>query len=251
MTSRLGCFWASNFYSAFTAQSTRISEQGREGDTRSCTKALVGLALAGRIGENEEAAREMWEAMMYRAQDLTQGNLRELYHTQLLAGVEGVQLDFTDEVQTNVDNFNLKNRDHAANHSTQFPPRSAAQQVLEGLARAMIDADCDLPINRHPLVDSGDGGVLTTFNLALPHADRPVGIDVPVEGSFLLDLEKGTRSLDGRCLAKARLAESKGWTLITPTFEEARVFMRRCRGEVSEEDEAKTQAFLERIRSIT
>ena len=68
--------------------------------------------------------------------------------------------------------------------------------------------------------------------------------------SFLLDLEKGTRSLDGRCLAKARLAESKGWTLITPTFEEARVFMRRCRGEVSEEDEAKTQAFLERIRSI-
>ena len=46
----------------------------------------------------------------------------------------------------------------------------------------MIDADCDLPINRHPLVDSGDGGVLTTFNLALPHVDRPVGIDVPVEG---------------------------------------------------------------------
>ena len=78
MTSRLGCFWASNFYSAFTAQSARISEHGREGDTRSCTKALVGLALAGRIGENEDAVRDMWEAMMFRVEDLTQGNLREV-----------------------------------------------------------------------------------------------------------------------------------------------------------------------------
>ena len=83
--SRLGYFWADDIYDILVGQSKRIVAHQ---DTRAISKTLWAVATAGRAKRHEKEVREMWESAMKRGDELQDGNLRELYHTKLLAEVE-------------------------------------------------------------------------------------------------------------------------------------------------------------------